>query len=58
MALATRTPNGVACRISALAFHHLTMQVPHAVDIAIARRAENARIERRTPARLRPDLRG
>lgn len=33
--VATRVPNAVVCLISALAFHELTTQVPHAVDIAM-----------------------
>ena len=28
-------PKGVLCLISALAFHELTTQIPHAVDVAI-----------------------
>ena len=43
--VATRIPNGVICLISALAFHELTTQVPHAVDVAIARGAEAPRID-------------
>ena len=45
VAIATRVPNGVVCLISALAFHDLTTQVPHAVDLAIARGAEKPRID-------------
>jgi predicted transcriptional regulator of viral defense system len=37
VAVATRVPEGVICLISALAFHDLTTQVPHEVDIAIER---------------------
>ncbi len=44
VAVASRVPNGVVCLISALAFHELTTQVPHAVDIAIARGTEKPRI--------------
>lgn len=33
--VATRIPKAVVCLISALAFHELTTQVPHAVDIAV-----------------------
>lgn len=36
VAVAARVPNGVICLISALAFHELTTQIPHAVDIAIS----------------------
>ncbi|MFQ5352331.1 MAG: type IV toxin-antitoxin system AbiEi family antitoxin domain-containing protein [Candidatus Binatia bacterium] len=45
VAVAARVPNGVVCLISALAFHELTTQVPHAVDVAIARGAEKPRID-------------
>jgi predicted transcriptional regulator of viral defense system len=41
----SRIPNGVVCLISALAFHELTTQIPHAVDIAIARGASAPRID-------------
>lgn len=40
-----RIPNGVVCLISALAFHELTTQIPHAVDIAVARGASAPRID-------------
>ncbi len=43
--VATRIPNGVICLISALAVHELVTQVPHAVDIAVARGAEKPRID-------------
>ncbi|MFQ5479168.1 MAG: type IV toxin-antitoxin system AbiEi family antitoxin domain-containing protein [Candidatus Binatia bacterium] len=45
VAVATRVPDGVVCLISALAFHDLTTQVPHVVDIAVARGAEKPRID-------------
>ena len=45
VAVATRVPNGVVCLISALAFHELTTQVPHAIDVAIPRGAEKPRID-------------
>ena len=45
LTVATRIPHGVVCLISALAFHELVTQVPHAVDIAIARGAEKPRID-------------
>jgi predicted transcriptional regulator of viral defense system len=45
IAVAARVPNGVICLISALAFHELTTQIPHAVDVAIARGAEPPRID-------------
>ena len=44
VAIASRVPGGVICLISALAFHELTTQVPHAVDVAIARGSEKPRI--------------
>jgi predicted transcriptional regulator of viral defense system len=37
--VAARVPKGVLCLISALAFHELTTQVPHAVDVALERGA-------------------
>jgi predicted transcriptional regulator of viral defense system len=40
-----RIPNGVICLISALAFHGLTTQIPHAVDVALARGSERPRLE-------------
>lgn len=35
--VAARIPHGVLCLISALAFHELTTQVPHAIDVALER---------------------
>jgi predicted transcriptional regulator of viral defense system len=43
--VATRVPSGVVCLISALAFHELTTQIPHAVDVALARGTEKPRID-------------
>jgi predicted transcriptional regulator of viral defense system len=43
--VAARIPQGVICLISALAFHELTTQIPHAVDVAIDRNAEPPRLE-------------
>jgi len=37
LAVALRVPRGVLCLISALAYHGLTTQIPHAVDIALPR---------------------
>ncbi len=37
--VATRYPQAVICLISALAFHELTTQVPHAVDVAVHNQA-------------------
>lgn len=42
---ASRVPNGVICLISALAFHELTTQVPHAVDIAVPKGTETPRVD-------------
>lgn len=44
VAVASRIPAGVVCLISALAFHELTTQVPHAVNVAIARGTEKPRV--------------
>jgi len=35
--IAVRVPKGVVCLISALSFHNITTQIPHAVHIAIPR---------------------
>lgn len=43
--VATRVPGGVVCLISALAYHELTTQIPHAVDVALPRGAEKPRID-------------
>ncbi len=48
--VATRYPQAVICLISALAFHGLTMQVPHQVDVAIQAQAA-------TPTLGQPPLR-
>lgn len=45
LTVARRIPNGVICLVSALAFHELTTQVPHAVDVAVARGSERPRID-------------
>lgn len=45
LAVAARVPQGVVCLISALSFHELTTQVPHAVDVAIERGARKPRID-------------
>ena len=42
--VATRVPGGVICLISALAFHQLTTQIPHAVHVALPRGAEEPRV--------------
>lgn len=33
--IALKIPQGVVCLVSALAFHELTTQIPHAVDVAL-----------------------
>jgi predicted transcriptional regulator of viral defense system len=43
--VAMKVPNGVLCLISALAFHGLTTQVPHAVHVALKRGAEPPRLD-------------
>ncbi len=35
--VAKRVPHGVVCLISALSFHELMTQVPHAIDVALER---------------------
>ncbi|MBU4199820.1 MAG: type IV toxin-antitoxin system AbiEi family antitoxin domain-containing protein [Verrucomicrobia bacterium] len=43
--VAMRIPKAVVCLISALAFHELTTQIPHAVYIALKKGAEPPRLE-------------
>ena len=43
--VAARIPHGVLCLISALAFHELTTQVPHVVDIALERGTRKPRLD-------------
>jgi predicted transcriptional regulator of viral defense system len=43
--VATRVPQGVLCLISALSFHELTTQIPHAVDVALERGAKKPRLD-------------
>ncbi len=43
--VAARIPKGVICLISALAYHELTTQVPHAVDVALLRGSERPRLD-------------
>ena len=40
-----RVPQGVVCLISALSFHELTTQVPHAVDLALERGSRKPRLD-------------
>ena len=42
---ARRIPKGVICLVSALAFHELTTQIPHAVDVAILQGSRPPRVE-------------
>jgi len=43
--VAKRMPSGVICLLSALSHHGLTTQIPHAVDVAVARGQRGAIIE-------------
>ena len=43
--VATRVPQGVLCLISALSFHELTTQVPHTIDVALARGTTKPRLD-------------
>jgi predicted transcriptional regulator of viral defense system len=43
--VALRVPQAVICLASALAFHELTTQIPHAVDIALHGRASRPRLD-------------
>ena len=43
--VAQRVPDGVIYLISALSFHELTTQVPHAIDIAIPRDSRAPKID-------------
>jgi predicted transcriptional regulator of viral defense system len=45
VAVTRKVPTGVVCLISALAFHDLTTQIPHAVYIALARGTEPPRLD-------------
>lgn len=45
VAVATRIPQGVLCLVSALAFHQLTTQVPHAIDVALERGTRKPRLD-------------
>lgn len=42
--VAIRIPQAVICLVSALAFHEITTQIPHAVSIALKKGAESPRI--------------
>jgi len=43
--VALRVPKGVVCLISALDFHELTTQIPHAIYLALPNQAEKPRLE-------------
>lgn len=43
--VALRVPKGVVCLISALDFHDLTTQIPHAIYLALPNQAERPRLE-------------
>lgn len=43
--VAARIPSGMICLISALAFHGITTQIPHAVHVALPRGAEEPRLD-------------
>lgn len=42
---ANKIPKGVVCLISALHFHDITTQIPHAVSIAVSRGTEPPRLD-------------
>lgn len=43
--VAARIPRAVICLVSALAFHDITTQIPHAVSIALEKGAETPRLD-------------
>lgn len=43
--VARRVPQGVLCLVSALSFHELTTQVPHAIDLALERGTRKPRLD-------------
>lgn len=43
--VAKRVPQGVLCLVSALSFHELTTQVPHAIDVALERGTRKPRLD-------------
>jgi len=45
-AVVRRVPSAVVCLVSALAFHEIGTQIPHAVDIALPRTASTPKIQR------------
>ena len=42
--VALKVPRGVVCLVTALAFHELTVQVPHVVDVALCKGDERPRL--------------
>lgn len=40
-----KIPKGIICMISALSYHQMTSEIPHAVDIALVRGSEPPRID-------------
>jgi len=49
--VALKVPGGVVCAVSALAYHELTTQIPHAVDLALEQGASAPSLDR-PPLRL------
>jgi predicted transcriptional regulator of viral defense system len=43
--VAARIPQCVLCLVSALAYHNLTTQIPHAIEIALPRGTESPRLD-------------
>jgi predicted transcriptional regulator of viral defense system len=43
--VAAKIPQGVLCLISALAFHELTTQIPHVIDVALKRGTRKPRLD-------------
>jgi predicted transcriptional regulator of viral defense system len=43
--VALKIPDGVICLVSALAFHDLTTEIPHAVDVALEKGSRRPRLE-------------
>ncbi len=43
--VATRIPKAVICLISALSFHEITTQIPHAISIALAQGSDTPRLD-------------
>ena len=43
--VAKKIPDGVICLVSALAYHELTTQIPHEVNVAVSRNSEPPRLD-------------